>query len=60
MTELNADERRNVAREFKSVVNMAPSKLRSWLKTAESQAVGVTYEGDKVTQPGGQEAVGHE
>lgn len=47
MTKPDLDERRNIAREFKSVVNMAPSALRSWLKTPESQAVGMTHEGEK-------------
>jgi hypothetical protein len=60
MAEPDADERRNIEQEFKSVVNMSPSALRSWLKTSESQGVGMTHEGEKVIQPGGQEAVGHE
>ena len=60
MTELRPDERRAVAREFRSAVNMAPSALRSWLQTAESQQVGMTHDGKRVVQPGGQEAVGHE
>lgn len=58
--EPGADRRRNIAQEFKSVVNMTPAALRSWLKTPESRSVGTTHEGAKVTQPGGQDAVGHE
>jgi Protein of unknown function (DUF3140) len=50
----------HIAQKFKSVVNMTPTALRSWLKTSESQSVGMTVEGKKVTQPGGDEAVGHE
>ena len=60
MAELDAEERRNIARDFKSVVNMSPAALRSWLETPESQTVGMTHQGEKVTKPGGGEAVGHE
>ena len=60
MTELNKDERHSIAQAFKSVVNMPPSALKAWLETAESQGVGMTHEGDKVTEPGEHEAVGHE
>jgi hypothetical protein len=34
--QLDADERRNIARDFKSVVNMAPAALRRWLKARVS------------------------
>ncbi len=57
---MDADERRTIAQDFKSVVNMAPAALRSWLETPDSRGVGMTHEGDKVTQPGDHEAVGHE
>ena len=57
---MDADERSAIAREFKSVVNMSASALRSWLETPESQTVGMTHEGEKVTKPGEGEAVGHE
>ena len=60
MAELDADERRSIAQEFKAVVNMAPAALRAWLDTAESQSVGMTHDGEKVTKPGDHEAVGHE
>ena len=53
-------DQRDVAREFKSVVNMKPAALRSWLETSDSQSVGMTHEGEKVTKPDGAEAVGHE
>ncbi len=59
MTDLDAAERREVARAFRSVVNMTPATLRAWLETPDSQGVGMTRDGDKVTQPGGNEAVGH-
>jgi len=60
MADFDADERRNIAREFKTLVNMTPAALGDWLKTSESQSVGMTHEGEKVTEPGEQEAVGHE
>jgi hypothetical protein len=46
--------------KFKSVVNMSPASLRIWLKTPESQSVGMTGEGERVTEAGGHEAVGHQ
>ena len=45
--------------EFKRVVNMTPAKLRKWLDSEESQSVGMTPEGERVTHQGGEEAVGH-
>ena len=60
MAEIDADERRDIAREFKSVANMSPAALRAWLDTPDSQSVGMTHEGEKVTEPGEHEAVGHE
>ena len=60
MAELDSGERRSIAREFKAVVNMAPACLRAWLETPDSKSVGMTHDGEKVTQPGEHEAVGHE
>ena len=59
MAKSDTDDK-HIVQEFKSVVNMTPTALRSWLETSESQSVGMTDEGKKVTQPGGDEAVGHE
>jgi hypothetical protein len=59
MAEFDADARREIARDFRSVVNMSPAQLRGWLDEAESKSVGMTHDGDKVTAPGGHEAVGH-
>ncbi len=53
-------ERQDIAKEFRQVVNMPPTALRKWLETSESQSVGMTHEGEKVTGPDGAEAVGHE
>ena len=60
MAELDADERRSIAREFKAVANMSQAALRAWLGTPASQSVGMTHEGEKVTSSEGPEAVGHE
>ena len=59
MAELDEDERRDIAHEFKSVVNMPSAALRSWLKTDECQAGGMTDEGGKGTKSEEHEAVGH-
>ena len=53
-------DRREIAAEFHVVVNMSPAALRSWLDTEESRSVGMTHEGERVTQEGGEESVGHE
>ena len=57
--EFDADEKRDIAGEFKAAVNMTDAKLRAWLETADSQSVGMTPEGEKVTDPDAHEAVGH-
>ncbi len=54
------DDDRDISTAFHEVVNMTPSELKKWLDTEESQSVGMTHEGEKVTQPGEHEAVGHE
>ena len=53
-------EQRGTIREFRSAVNMPPAALRAWLASDESRSVGMTPEGEKVTSPGGKEAVGHQ
>ena len=60
MAEITDDERQAIGREFHSLVNMAPSALRKWLDSDESRSVGMTHEGERVTQEGGEESVGHE
>ena len=45
--------------EFKRVVNMTPAALRTWLDSPDSQSVGMTPEGERVTHEGGEESVGH-
>ena len=37
---MDEDERDEILRRFREAVNMEPADLRSWLKTAESKAVG--------------------
>ena len=56
---MSDDERAAIAREFRHVVNMPPAALRTWLDSEESRSVGMTASGEKVTAPGGAEAVGH-
>jgi hypothetical protein len=54
------DEERDAPRnEFEKLVNMTPSALRHWLESDESQSVGMTPSGEKVTQPNQSESVGH-
>jgi hypothetical protein len=56
----SADDRKAIVQEFNQVVNMTPSQLRKWLDTSESHSVGMTHEGERVTDPDQHEAVGHE
>jgi len=58
MADLDADGLRTIARQFRAVVNTPPAAFGDWLKTSESQSVGVTHKGEKVTGPGEQETVG--
>jgi hypothetical protein len=60
MTKTDTNDQHEVAREFKSLMNMTPSALKSWLATRDSKGVGMTHDGEKVTQPGDTESVGHE
>ena len=57
---MDGQEQKDTAQEFKRVVNMSAAVLKRWLATEESQSVGMTHEGEKVTHEGGTEAVGHE
>lgn len=45
--------------EFREVVNMTPAVLRHWLDSDESKSVGMTAAGERVTEPGAAESVGH-
>ncbi len=45
--------------EFRSVVNMTPAALRHWLESDDSRSVGMTAAGERVTEPGQAESVGH-
>lgn len=59
MSALDDNDRRDIREEFHQVVNMTPSALRRWLESETSRSVGMTAEGEKVTEPGDGEAVGH-
>ncbi len=39
---------------------MTPAALRTWLDSEDSQSVGMTHGGERVTHEGGEESVGHE
>ena len=56
---LTDDERREAREEFKRVVNMTSAKLRTWLEGEESRSVGMRPGGGRVSEPGGEESVGH-
>ena len=53
-----SDERRETIEAFRGAVNMTRSELRKWLDGDESKSVGMTPQGEKVTEPG-KKAVGH-
>lgn len=46
-------------REFRKVVTMTPAALRHWLDTDDSKSVGMAPGGERVTEPGKAESVGH-
>ena len=56
---LTDDEKRDAREEFKRVVNMTPAKLRKWLEGDESRSVGMRPGGGRISEPGGDESVGH-
>ena len=45
--------------EFRNVVNMTPAALHRWLESDDSKSVGMTAAGERVTEPGQAESVGH-
>ena len=56
---MEAGERKEIAREFKRVVNMTPAELRGWLETDASRSVGMKSGGERVTGADQGESVGH-
>ncbi len=52
-------EKADIHNEFHTLVNMTPAKLRHWLQSEESRSVGMTPEGEKVTEAAQGESVGH-
>ena len=54
-----AHDPKETQREFREAVNMTPAALRRWLGTDESKSVGMTAAGERVTEPGRAESVGH-
>ncbi|MGI4978750.1 MAG: DUF3140 domain-containing protein [Janthinobacterium lividum] len=56
---LSDDDKAKVRADFRDAVNMTPAELRRWLDTEDSRSVGMTQGGERVSGPGGKEAVGH-
>ena len=56
---ISAEDRDKVRRDFAELVNMTPSALRRWLASDDSRAVGMTAQGEKVTDSAQPESVGH-
>ncbi len=54
-----APDHQQTLKEFRNVVNMTPAALRHWLTTDDSKSVGMTTAGERVTEPGQAESVGH-
>ncbi len=54
-----AHDPQETRRAFREAVNMTPAALRTWLGTEKSKSVGMTPEGERVTEPGTAESVGH-
>ena len=57
---LSDDDRKQVRAAFHEAVNMTQAELRRWLDTPDSQSVGMTGGGERVHDPAGEEAVGHQ
>lgn len=53
------EERRETMAEFHRVVNMGPDELGAWLDGHDSRSVGMTPDGERVTDESDGESVGH-
>ena len=51
------DERTEIRKDFRDVVNMSPSELESWLDTEESRSVGDTNGGESTGHRSGRRIV---
>jgi len=54
-----ASDHEDTLHEFRKVVNMSPAVLQRWLDTDDSRSVGMTADGQRVTEPMQGESVGH-
>ncbi len=54
-----APDPQDTLQEFRQVMNMSAAALQEWLETDESRAVGMTANGQRVTEPAQAESVGH-
>ena len=53
------DDPAEIRRAFRDAVNMTPAALRDWLKSADSQHVGMVRGGGLKAEGAGGESVGH-
>ena len=53
------EDRVETVKAFKDAVNMTPKQLEKWLDDDRSKEVGMTSGGDKKSDSGGKESVGH-
>ena len=56
---LSDDDKGQVRANYRDAVNMTPAELRCWLETEDSRSVGMTESGERVSDPDGEEDVGH-
>ena len=59
MPAMDDDQKTSTAKAFKQAVNMTPAALKKWLDGEASKSVGMKSGGEKVTDAGQGEAVGH-
>jgi len=54
-----ASDHQDTLHEFGKAVNMSPAALQRWLDTDDSRSVGMTADGQRVTEPMQGKSVGH-
>ena len=52
-------DKQETLQEFGKVVNMTPATLRKWLGSDDSKSVGMTAQGERVTDDAPGQSVGH-
>ncbi|MDQ2763520.1 MAG: DUF3140 domain-containing protein [Pseudomonadota bacterium] len=56
---LNREEKKAIHAEFSHLVNIPAARLRNWRDSEDSRSVGMTQDGEKVTDSSQAESVGH-